>query len=315
MSSKSWFAWAALGVVYVVWGSTYLAIRFTVESMPALLSAGARFLAAGLILGVLVVLFAGVKALRMTRAQFGSAVLIGLLLPAMGNGLVVLAEKHVASGLAALLVASVPIYVVILRRIWGDRPSRTTLIGVAVGLVGLAVLVLGGPVEGAHGAAWFGPWLVLLAALGWAIGTVLTTKLPLPANPFALSAVEMVAGGVALAVSGAAMGERLDIAEITTGSWAAWIYLVLAGSLLAFSSYVYVLGRLPVSTVSTYAYVNPVIAVLLGFLFAGERFGLAQLGGGLIVLVAVVLVVRAERPAPELSVPAGSIPEPCEVKR
>ncbi|MBC6449396.1 EamA family transporter [Actinokineospora xionganensis] len=315
MSSKSWFAWTALGVVYVMWGSTYLAIRFTIESMPALLSAGARFLVAGAILAALVALISGTKALRLTRAQFGSAVLLGLLLPAWGNGMVVLAQQHVASGLAALLAASVPLYVVVLRRVWGDRPSKITFVGVAIGLVGLAVLVFGGPSEGAHGTAWFGPWLVLLGALGWSFGTLLSTKLALPPNPFALAAVELVAGGVALAVAGMAMGERLDLAEITTGSWVAWGYLVLAGSLLAFSSYVYVLGRLPVSTVATYAYVNPVIAVLLGYLFAGERFGLAQLGGGLIVLVAVVLVVRAERPGPKVSVPAGSIPESCEVKR
>ncbi|MGQ0841139.1 EamA family transporter [Actinokineospora sp.] len=316
MLSRTWLAWAALGVVYVVWGSTYLAIRFTVESIPPLLSGGLRFLLAGAILAPIVALVAGTKALRMTRAQFGSAVALGLLLPAFGNGLVVVAEQHVASGLAALLVASVPFYVAVLRRMLGERPSKVTFAGVAVGLVGLAVLVLGGPVAGAQGAAWFGPWLVLLAALGWSVGTVLSTRLPVPANPFALAAVEMLAGGLALTVAGLVAGERLDVGAITTTSWWAWGYLVIAGSLLAFSSYVYVLGRLPVSTVATYAYVNPVIAVLLGVAFAGERFGVAQFAGGAIVLVAVVLVVRAERrPAPELSVGPGSIPEPCEVHR
>ncbi|HVK22861.1 MAG TPA: EamA family transporter [Actinokineospora sp.] len=309
MSSKNWFAWAALGVVYVVWGSTYLAIRFVVESMPALLSAGARFLVAGVILGALVALFAGVGALRMTKAQFWSAALIGFLLPAWGNGLVVLSERHVSSGIAALLVASVPIYVVVLRRILGERPSRTTIAGVGIGLFGLTLLLLGGPGEGAHGSAWFGPWLTILAALGWSVGSVLSTRLPLPTNPFTLSAVEMTAGGVALLGVGAAIGEEVDFAAITAGSWAGWIYLVLFGSLLAFSSYVFVLGRLPVSTVSTYAYVNPVIAVLLGVLFAGERFGPFQLAGGLVVLVAVVLVVRAERA--KVSVPSGIL-EPCE---
>ncbi|GLZ40135.1 EamA family transporter [Actinokineospora sp. NBRC 105648] len=295
MTTKAWLPWAALGVVYVVWGSTYLAILFTVESMPPLLSAGLRFLIAGAVLAVAVRVLGGRGALRMTRAQLGTGVLVGLLLPAWGNGMVVVAEQHVASGLAALLVACVPLYVVVLRRVLGERPSKTTLVGVAIGLAGLAVLLLGGPVEGAHGSAWWGPWLVLLAAFGWAVGSVASTRLPVPANPFALSAVEMLAGGLALTIGGVVTGEKIDLGSYTAASWGGWIYLVTVGSLFAFSSYVYVLGKLPVSTVATYAYVNPVIAVLLGVLFANEHFGLAQLAGGLIVLLAVILVVSAER--------------------
>ncbi|HET9139908.1 EamA family transporter [Actinophytocola sp.] len=312
-TTPSWLAWAALGVVYVVWGSTYLAIRFTVESMPPLLSGGLRFVIAGLVLVLAVLVLAGRGALRMTRAQLGSAVLIGLLLPAWGNGMVVIAEQHLASGLAALLVASVPLYVVVLRRVLGERPPLVTAIGVAIGGVGLAVLLLGGPAEGAHGSAGWAPWLVLLAALGWSIGSVASTRLPVPANPFALSAVEMVAGGTAMVVVGLVSGERMNLAQVTAGSWLAWSYLILFGSLLAFSSYVFVLGKLPVSTVATYAYVNPVIAVLLGFLLAGEQFGFVQLAGGLVVLVAVIVVVRAEqRPKPEppcgeMSVPDGKV--------
>jgi drug/metabolite transporter (DMT)-like permease len=294
--SARWLAWAALGVVYVVWGSTYLGIRFAIESMPPLLSAGTRFLVGGVVLGSLVLLFTGRRGLRMTRAQFGTATLLGLLLPACGNGLVVVAEQHIPSGLAALLVACVPLYVVLLRRLSGERPPPVTFIGVAAGLGGLALLLLlGGSEGGTQGTAWWGPWLVLLAALGWATGSFASTKLPVPANPFALSAVEMVAGGAALTLGGLFTGEHLDLTAVTTSSWIAWGYLVVFGSLLAFSSYVFVLGELPVSTVATYAYVNPVIAVLLGVVFAGERFGPAQLAGGALVLLAVVLVVRAER--------------------
>lgn len=312
-TTPAWLAWAALGVVYVVWGSTYLAIRFTVESMPPLLSGGLRFLFAGVVLLLAVLVLAGRGALRMSRAQLGSALLIGLLLPAWGNGMVVIAEQHVASGLAALLIASVPLYVVVLRRLLGERPPGITLLGVSIGMAGLAVLLLGGPVEGAHGSAGWGPWLVLLAALGWSIGSVASTRLPVPPNPFALAAVEMVAGGGAMMVVGAASGERIDLNVVTPQSWFGWGYLILFGSLLAFSSYVFVLGKLPVSTVATYAYVNPVIAVLLGVLFAGEHFGAFQLIGGLVVLCAVVLVVRAEqRPKPEppcgeMSVPDGRV--------
>jgi drug/metabolite transporter (DMT)-like permease len=312
-ATPAWLIWGGLGVVYVVWGSTYLAIRFTVDSMPPLLSGGLRFLIAGLLLLVAVLALAGRGALRMSRAQLGSGLLIGLLLPAWGNGMVVIAEQHVASGLAALLIASVPLYVVVLRRLLGERPAAITLVGVTVGMVGLAVLLLGGPVAGAHGSAGWGPWLVLLAALGWSVGSVASTRLPVPANPFALAAVEMMAGGTAMMIVGGSIGERLDLGAVTTQSWIAWSYLILFGSLLAFSSYVFILGKLPVSTVATYAYVNPVIAVLLGVLFAGERFGFVQLAGGLIVLCAVVLVVRAEqRPNPEppcgeMSVPDGKL--------
>ncbi|GAA1272113.1 drug/metabolite exporter YedA [Saccharothrix xinjiangensis] len=277
-----------MGVVYVVWGSTYVAIKFTIESMPPLLSAGLRFLVAG---GVLALLVAWRGGLRMTRGQLGSGVLLGLLLPAWGNGLVVLAEQSVASGLAALLVASVPLYVVLMRRSTGERPPAVTYAGVLVGLTGLAVLLLDDVGE----SSWWGPWVVLLAAFGWALGSFLSGRLAVPANPFALSAVEMLAGGAALSVVGLLAGERLSVGSVTASSWAAWGYLVVFGSLLAFSSYVYVLGELPVSTVATYAYVNPVIAVVLGVWLAGERFGVLQVVGGVLVVLAVVLVVRAER--------------------
>jgi drug/metabolite transporter (DMT)-like permease len=299
-TAPSALAWAALGVVYVVWGSTYLAIRFTVETMPPLISGGARFALAGLVLGVFVMVFAGRKALRMTKAQVGSGIVLGLLLPAWGNGLVVIAQQRIASGLAALLIASVPLYVVLLRLVLRERPAGITLVGVTIGMAGLALLLLGGPVEGAHGSAGWAPWLVLLAALGWSIGSVGSTRLPVPPNPFALAAVEMLAGGTAMTLVGVATGERVNFSAIGTGSWIAWSYLIMIGSVLAFSSYVFVLGKLPVSTVATYAYVNPVIAVFLGFAIAHEKFGWVQLAGGLVVLVAVVLVVRAEqRPHPE----------------
>ncbi|PPK67464.1 EamA family transporter [Actinokineospora auranticolor] len=306
--SKTWLPWAALGVVYTVWGSTYLAVRFTVETMPPMLSSGSRFLVAGVVLTAGVLVFAGRSALRMTWAQFGTSALAGLLLPAWGNGLVVIAERHVASGLAALLVACMPIYVVVLRFVLGEKPPRVTILGVALGIGGLAVLLLGGPVEGAHGSAWYGPWLVVVAALGWAVGSVASTRLPVPANPFAMTAVEMLVGGSALLTTGFLTGERARLSDYSATSWGGWLYLVTFGSLLAFSSYVYILGKLPVSTAATYAYVNPVIAVLLGVVFANEVFGAWQWAGGAIVLAAVVLVVRAERSS--VSVGSGTIAEP-----
>jgi drug/metabolite transporter (DMT)-like permease len=245
-----------------------------------------------------VLVAAGPRTFRMTRAQLGTAALSGLLLPAWGNGLVILAQSQVASGLTALLIAAVPLYIAVLRALTGDRPRRSTVTGVLVGATGLALLVLVGPSGGSggvSGSAWWGPPLVLLAGLGWATGTFATTRMPVPANPFALATAQQLVGGLVLVVSGTVAGERLDLASVAPVSWWAWAYMALFVSLGAFSAYAYALATLPVSTVATYAYVNPVIAVLLGVVVAGERFSTVQLVGGAVVLVAVVLVIAAER--------------------
>lgn len=301
--------WTALGVVYVVWGSTYLAIRSLVGTIPPLLGAGIRFGVAGPVLLAAVAVTAGRGAFRITGRQAGAAVLAGLLMAGGGQGLLTIAETKVSSGLAALLVAVVPLYVLVLRRLLGERPPKVTAAGVALGLAGLAaLLLLGGPAGGAHGTAWWAPPLVLLAALSWASGTVASTRVKMPSNPFTTAGIELTAAGAALSVTGLAGGQRLVFAEVSTASWFALGYLIVAGSLIGYSAYVFVLGRLPLSTVATYAYVNPVIAVVLGVLFADERFGAAQLGGALLVLAAVAVVVRAERaPEPKLSVGAGTM--------
>jgi drug/metabolite transporter (DMT)-like permease len=292
--------WVALGVVYVLWGSTYLANRLIIATVPPLFLGGVRFLLGGALLTLVVFAIAGRQAFRITRAQFGTTALSGLLLPAWGNGLVALGQQQVASGLAALLIASVPLYIVLLRTITGDRPRPATWIGVGVGVVGLAILLLAGPSGGSggvFGSAWWGPWLVLLAAVGWATGTFCTTRLPVPSNPFALAAVQMLIGGAVLLVISLSTGDRLDVAAVAPVAWWAWAYMTVIVSLGAFSAYAYALATLPVSTVATYAYVNPVIAVLLGVLVVGERFSALQLVGGAIVLVAVLLVIAAERPS------------------
>ena len=286
-------------MVYVLWGSTYLANRYVIVSMPPLLASGLRFATGGLLLGVLVLVIAGPGTFVMTRAQFGTAARSGLLLPAWGNGFVILAQSQVASGLTALLIAAVPLYIAVLRALTGDRPRRATVLGVLVGAAGLALLVLVGPSGGSggvSGSAWWGPPLVLIAGLGWATGTFATTRLPVPANPFALATAQQLVGGAILVVASTAVGERVNLGAIAPVSWWAWAYMALLVSLGAFSAYAYALANLPVSTVATYAYVNPVIAVLLGVLVAGERFSAVQLVGGAVVLLAVVLVIAAERP-------------------
>jgi drug/metabolite transporter (DMT)-like permease len=291
-------AWGALGVVYVLWGSTFLANRLIITDVPPLFAGGARFLVGGSLLALVVLAIAGRRAFRMTLPQFGTAALSGLLLPAWGNGLVTIAQQQVASGIAALLIAAVPLYIVGLRALTGDRPNRATLGGVAVGAVGLALLLGAGQSGsgGTEGTAWWGPWLVLLAGLGWATGTFATTRLPVPANPFALAATQMLVGGVIMTVASLVNGERPDLTAVSSTAWWAWAYMAIVVSLAAFSAYAYALALLPVSTVATYAYVNPVIAVLLGVVVVGERFSRMQLAGGAVVLVAVVLVIAAERP-------------------
>ncbi len=197
--------WIALGVVYVLWGSTYLANRFIIVSMPPLLASGFRFMTGGVLLGILVLLFAGPRVFAMTRAQLGTAALSGLLLPAWGNGLVIVAQSQVASGLTALLIASVPLYIAVLRALTGDRPRRATVLGVLVGAAGLVLLVLVGPSGGSggvSGSAWWGPPLVLLAGAGWATGTFAATRMAVPANPFALATLQQLIGGAVLVATG-----------------------------------------------------------------------------------------------------------------
>jgi drug/metabolite transporter (DMT)-like permease len=293
-------SWVALGVVYLLWGSTYLANRLIIATVPPLLIGGVRFLIGGTLLALIVLAGAGRRAFRMTRAQLATTALSGLLLPAWGNGLVILAQSQVASGLAALLIASVPLYIAVLRALTGDRPHRATIVGVLVGGAGLALLVLVGPTGGSagvSGSAWWGPPLVLLAGLGWATGTFASTRMAVPSNPFALATLQQLIGGAVLIIVGTAVGERVDAATVAPVSWWAWLYMSLFVSLGAFSAYAYALANLPVSTVATYAYVNPVIAVLLGVVVAGERFSAVQLLGGAIVLLAVVVVIAAERRA------------------
>ncbi|MFC8589652.1 EamA family transporter [Streptomyces sp. NPDC057217] len=286
--------WAALGIVYVVWGSTYLGIRVVVETLPPFLSGGARFVTAGLLLAGIIAWRQGPAALGVTRRQLGSAVLVGLLLVLGGNGLVVLAETSVPSGLAALLIAVVPAWVVVLRAAAGERPGPGAIGGVLLGLAGLGVLTL----PGLTGEVRIGGvLLVIAAALSWSVGSFTSSRLPMPANPFTASAYEMVAGGLAGVAVGLLRGEHhgLDLAEVSTRSWTALAYLVVFGSLVAFTAYAWLLQAAPISLVATYAYVNPVVAVALGALVLNEALTRSVLLGGAIVVAGVCLIVSTER--------------------
>ncbi|MEU7073829.1 EamA family transporter [Streptomyces narbonensis] len=286
--------WAALGIVYVVWGSTYLGIRIVVETMPPFLSAGVRFVTAGLLLAGIIAWRQGPAALKVTRRQLGSAVLIGLLLILGGNGLVVLAETSIPSGLAALLISVVPAWVVLLKAATGQRPTAGGLAGVALGLVGLAVLTL----PGLSGEVKVGGVvLVVVATLLWSVGSFSSARLPMPANPFTASAYEMIAGGLGGLAVAFARGEQhgLDVTAVSGRSWAALAYLIVFGSLLAFTAYAWLLQAAPLSLVATYAYVNPVVAVALGALVLGEALSWPIVLGGAIVVGGVCLIVSTER--------------------
>ncbi|MEV4690865.1 EamA family transporter [Micromonospora echinospora] len=293
--------WTALVLVYLLWGSTYLGIRVAVESLPPLISAAMRFAAAAVVLAVVLRVRRGPGALRVPPRRVGSAALIGVLLLAGGNGLVVLAESGpagtaVPSGVAALLVATVPLLVVLLRTVGGDRPRPWTFAGVTLGFAGLVVLVL--PREGVDGVPVAGALTVVAAAASWSVGSYLSGRIRMPADPFVATVYEMTAGAAVLALVGVARGELrgFSFAEVTGRSWAALAYLMVAGSLVAFTAYVWLLAHAPISLVSTYAYVNPVVAVALGALFVAEPITSQVLLGGAIIVVGVAVVVSTERP-------------------
>ncbi|SEL95313.1 EamA family transporter [Streptacidiphilus jiangxiensis] len=297
--------WTALGIVYVVWGSTYLAIRIVVETMPPFFSAALRFLTAGLLLAGIIAWRSGPAALKIDRRRLASAVLVGLLLLVGGNGLVVLAETRIPSGLAALLVASVPLWVILLRTSFGDRPRAATFGGVLLGFCGLAVLTLPGS---SGGVRLTGILLVLAAALLWSIGSFLSSRLPMPASPFTASAYEMLAGGLGDLLLSLVRHEHVHLGSFSTSSWLALAYLAVFGSLIAFSAFAWLLQNASLSLVATYAYVNPVVAVALGWLILDEPVTWPIALGGAIVVAGVCLVVSTEARTQKAPVPKDEGP-------
>ncbi|WP_239129484.1 EamA family transporter [Sinosporangium siamense] len=289
---RSWQIWGALTIVYIVWGSTYLGIMVVIETIPPMLGGAMRFTIAGLLLVGFLLLRHGRSALTMNRRQFGGAALVGLLLLAGGNGMVAVAQQHISSGMAALLVASIPLLLVVMRVMARDRPSLLTTVGVLIGFSGVALLALTGGTGDDDG---IGVVVILLASVSWALGSFLSGRMPMPSSPLAASAVEMVVGGLAMIVVGAAVGERLDLASVSGASWTALAYLIGAGSLIAYTSYIWLLQNAPISLVATYAYVNPVVAVILGMLILNETLTTQMVLGGLVIVVGVALVVSTER--------------------
>jgi drug/metabolite transporter (DMT)-like permease len=295
--------WLALGIVYVVWGSTYLAIAIAVQTLPPLLHAGIRFALAGLILAAWLV-FRRVD-LRISWRELGGAAAVGVLMLGIGNGLVVLAERTVASGVAALIVASIPFWIVVYRMVAGERVGRDLLAGVMLGLVGVAILVVPGGLNGAIDP--IGTLMLLGATLSWALGTFLSPRLETPRNALVSTTYQMLAAGAVLLVVALGRGElaNVDPAAFSTRSIVAFVYLIVFGSLVAYSAYTWLLQNASVSLVSTYAFVNPVVAVVLGALILAEPITPTMLIGAAIIVVAVAFIVfrqnaarRAERTQP-----------------
>jgi drug/metabolite transporter (DMT)-like permease len=287
-----WKLVGAFAIVYVIWGSTYLAIRFAIETLPPFLMASGRFLVAG----ALMWLWAKRRgAGRPTRPQVAAAAVVGLLLLMGGNGGVVWAQGRIDSGLAALLVAMVPLWVVTLEWLLpgGRRPRLPLALGVAGGLAGIVLLV--GPAElaGAERMDLAGAGAVVGASLLWSIGSLYAARADLPRSARQATGLEMLFGGVGLLVAAALTGEfaRLDLGAASPLSWAALAYLVVFGSLIAFSAYVWLLRVAPPSKVATYAYVNPVVALLLGWALAGEELTARTLLAAAVILASVVLIV------------------------
>jgi drug/metabolite transporter (DMT)-like permease len=286
--------WAALGAVYLIWGSTYLAIRVMVETVPALLGAGLRFVLAGGILLGIVALRSGVSRIALDRATALRVALVGTLLAAGGNGLVTIAEKNVPSALAALIVASTPLWIVVFRSLFRDRPATATLGGVALGFAGVALLLL--PGNRPDGVDLIPTLVIVLAAMSWGMGSFVSQRVSMPADPLVSTGWQMFFGGVVLLVAAAPTGEfgEFDVATFSGDSVWALLYLVFVGSLVAYSAYTWLLQNAPISQVATYAYVNPMVAVLLGWLILDEHIPPMMLVASAVIVAAVAMIVRNE---------------------
>ena len=304
-----WLFWSALWVIYIVWGSTYLAIRVTVETIPPMASASVRFLVAGILMYGFLLIRRGPQGVRVNLRELRACALIGGALLFGGNGIVSVAEQTVPSALTALIIAAIPLWVIVLRAVTGDRVSRGTAIGIVLGFGGVALLVVPGSTEG--GGEGVGYLLLVVASFSWAFGSFLSGKLTLPKDPFTSTAVQMLCGGAILTVAALIGGELTGIepSSFSLSSIAALGYLVVFGSLLAFTAYTWLLQNGPISKISTYAYVNPVVAVFLGWLILSEEITLMIGIGALLIVTSVAFIVRNEsRVARRVAAEAPPVP-------
>ena len=302
--------WLALWVVYIVWGSTYFAIRLGVRpthgaAMPPLIYAGIRFTVAGAVMLALTVRrpAADGRPDPLGRRQWFAASVVGLALLLAGNGLVSIAEKRIPSGIAALVVATVPIWAALLGAAAGqERVTLRHALGLLLGFAGVAALVAG---TGSGRVEFLGVVIVLAASLSWAAGSVWSRTAPLVRRPLVMTGMEMLAGGVGCFAVGFAIGEGgdLHLGDVSTGAWLALAYLIVFGSLVAYTAYVWLLRNAPLSLVTTYAFVNPLVAILLGSVFLSEPFTSRTIIATVLITLGVMLMVT-RRSSPEARRPA-----------
>jgi drug/metabolite transporter (DMT)-like permease len=298
-SSSRGLILASYLAVCILWGSTYLGIAIALESFPPFLLGAARFLASG-------VLMLGFARLRgeawPTRPQWLGVAVAGVFLFVIGNGLINVAERSVSTGVAAVLVATMPLWMTVFGRLVGEPVSRLEIAGVVIGLIGVGVMNLGGELRGSPA----GVAMLLLAPMGWAIGSLASKRMPSPPGMMRAGG-QMLVGGLAMGVVALALGERMEAAPSARAIGAA-LYLLIAGSLVGFSAYSYLLKHTRPVIATSYAYINPVIAVLLGVTVVGESFDLTSGIGAAIILAAVLLVglSRNLKPAAAASPPATS---------
>ena len=289
-----WKFLTALWTVYLVWGSTYLAIKLSVETLPAFLSAGGRFLLAGALLAV--ILTATGRSIRVSRRELAASALLGLSLLALGVGMVTLAETRIDSSIAAMIAGSVPLQVILLRTVARERVALATRLSVLVGLAGLALVVIPG---GSGASSAVGLAIALGASISWSLGSFFGHRLPLPQDGFVATTWEMLSAGVFLLLLGLVTGEpwSMDAGGFTFQSIAAWLYLAVFGSLIGFTAYAWLLRNAPISKVVTHQYVNPLVAIALGALLLDEQLTLAVAAGAALIVGSVFVAVRSENAA------------------
>jgi len=288
-SSSTLLVWTALSAVYLIWGSTYLAIRFTVETTPPFLSAAARFIASGVVLYLLRRLAGDPEP---SKIEWRNATAIGILLLVGGNGAVVWAARYIPSSLAALLVATCPLWMLLFDflRPGGDKPGPRALVGILIGFCG-AVLLIGWSANGTSENSFIGAIVVVLGSLFWAAGSIYGKTAKLPPSPLLITAMEMLTGGATLLVIAIVIGEvgSFNLAQVSSRSALAWTYLTVIGP-IAFVSYAWLLRNAPIPLVSTYSYVNPLVAILLGYFLGKEVLALRVLIAAGLIIGSVVLV-------------------------
>lgn len=295
----------ALGLLtmYLAWGTTYIGIAFAIETMPDLLAMGLRFIAAATLQFAVVAATSGPSQFRVTLRKLLTSLGLGTMMLGAGLGTVSTAEHVVPVGVAALIVATMPLWTTLLRLVTGERPRSAAVLGVVTGFIGVAVILQPGHtvprVGGGHHNVTLWMLIMLLGNVSWSLGSFLTPKVDIPRRPLVLTTYEMLAAGAVLSGVGLAQGQSVsDMVHASVRSWLGWSYLVVIGSVVGYTTYNWLLANAPITLVSTYSYVNPIVAIALGTAIFGEPVTDNIALGGVLVVVSVALVVFAERSGP-----------------